>query len=144
LQHSRPVIYCPFMPTFAKILHLAIVVRDMATSIEWYERVLGFEPTGEVVAGPPEAKHPRQRMVHPGSKLLLAIHEPLQRSGDLFDPDRTGLDHFALFVDDPDDLQAWQARLDQLSVPYRVHDHGDSRFIALHDPDGIAWELWAA
>jgi len=74
---------------------------------------------------------------------MLAIHEPLHRSGDLFDPDRTGLDHIALSVDDLDELQRWRARLDRLGVPYRVHDHGDSRFIALPDPDGIAWELWA-
>jgi len=132
------------MPTFSAIVHLAIVVRDMATSVDWYERVLDFKPVGPVIPGPPEAGHPRQLTVHSDSKLLLAIHEPLHRSGDVFDPDRTGLDHIALSVDGLDELQRWRARLDGLGVPYRVHDRGDNRFIALHDPDGIAWELWAA
>ena len=133
------------MSTFTGIAHIAIVVRDMATSVEWYQRALGFEPVGEVRPGPIEAGHPRQLMRHGGSGLTLAVHEPLQRSGDMFDPSRTGLDHFSLAVADRSVLDDWARRLDDLGVPRSpIRDAGYAQFITVADPDGIAWEFWAA
>ncbi|BBJ47222.1 glyoxalase [Streptomyces antimycoticus] len=132
------------MHTFTSVAHIAIVVRDMDTSVAWYRRVLGFDPAGGVVPGPIEAGHPRQLMRHPGSGLVLAVHEPLQRSGDLFDPSRTGLDHLALAVPDRTALDTWARHLDDHSIPHSpVRDTGYAEFITLADPDGIAWELWA-
>ncbi|WP_262704578.1 MULTISPECIES: VOC family protein [Streptomyces] len=132
------------MSTFIGIAHVAIVVRDMAASVDWYRRALGFEPAGEVMAGPVEAAHPRQIMRHADSGLVLAVHEPLRRSGDMFDPSRTGLDHFSLTVSDRAALDGWARRLDDLGVPRSpVRDAGYAEFISVADPDGIAWELWA-
>jgi catechol 2,3-dioxygenase-like lactoylglutathione lyase family enzyme len=31
------------MPTFNRALHMALTVRDMRVSADWYERVLGFD-----------------------------------------------------------------------------------------------------
>jgi glyoxylase I family protein len=132
------------MATFSRIAHIAIVVRDMTTSIEWYGRVLGFEAVGDVRPGPVEAGHPRQVMLHPQSLLTLAVHEPLRRSGDLFDPSRTGLDHFSLIVNDLSGLEEWVQLLDELDVPHSpVRDIGYASFVTVPDPDGIIWELWA-
>src|SRR5690242_10651602 len=105
------------MSTFTGIAHIAIVVRDMATSTDWYRRALGFEPVSGVRTGPAEAGHPRQVMRHADSGLVLAVHEPLRRSGDLFDPSRTGLDHFSLAVPGRTALDGWARRLDGLGVP---------------------------
>jgi glyoxylase I family protein len=133
------------MSTFTRVAHVAIVVRDLETSVGWYRRALGFEPLGGVVPGPAEAGHPRQVMRHPDSGLVLAVHEPLQRSGDLFDPSRTGLDHIALAASDRAALDAWARHLDNHRVVHSpVRDAGYAEFISLADPDGIAWELWAA
>jgi catechol 2,3-dioxygenase-like lactoylglutathione lyase family enzyme len=33
------------MSTFTGITHIAIVVRDMTASTDWYRRALGFEPS---------------------------------------------------------------------------------------------------
>ncbi|MER6077866.1 VOC family protein [Streptomyces sp. NPDC001833] len=133
------------MSTFTGIAHLAIVVRDMTASVDWYGRALGFEPVGGVRPGPAEAGHPRQVMCHAHSGLTLAVHEPLRRSGDMFDPSRTGLDHFSLAVSGRTALDGWARRLDDLGVPRSpVRDAGYAEFISLADPDGIAWELWAA
>ncbi|MEV5778866.1 VOC family protein [Streptomyces antimycoticus] len=132
------------MSTFTGIAHIAIVIRDTAASVDWYRRVLGFEPIGEVRPGPVEAGHPRQIMQHADSGLVLAVHEPLRRSGDMFDPSRTGLDHFSLAVSDWAALDSWARRLDDLGVLRSpVRDAGYAEFISVADPDGIAWELWA-
>ena len=131
--------------TFTGVAHIAVVVRDMATSVDWYGRALGFEPVGGVTPGPAEAGHPRQIMRHADSGLVLAVHEPLRRSNDRFDPSRTGLDHFSLAVADRTALDSWARRLDELGVPHSpVRDTGYAEFVTLADPDGIAWELWAA
>ncbi|MFP5070988.1 VOC family protein [Pseudonocardia nantongensis] len=86
------------IPTFTQVAHVALVVRDMAASVAFYERVLGFEQASERREGPPEARHPRQLVRHPDSGLVLGIHEPYERSHDRFDPQRTGLDHLAVTV----------------------------------------------
>lgn len=133
------------MSTFTGIAHLAVVVRDLAASVDWYRRALGFEPAGAVVPGPAEAGHPRQVLRHAGSGLALAVHEPLQRSGDRFDPSRTGLDHFSLAVPDRAALDGWVRHLDGIGVAHSpVRDTGYAEFVTLTDPDGIAWELWVA
>lgn len=133
------------MSTFTGIAHIAVVVRDMAAGVDWYRRVLGFQPVGEVLPGPPGAGHPRQIMRHADSGLVLAVHEPLRRSGDMFDPSRTGVDHFSLAVPDRAALDRWTRHLDALGVPRSpVRDAGHARFVSVADPDGIAWELWAA
>jgi catechol 2,3-dioxygenase-like lactoylglutathione lyase family enzyme len=31
------------MPSFSRALHIALTVRDMRVSADWYQRVLGFE-----------------------------------------------------------------------------------------------------
>ncbi|MFD0065381.1 VOC family protein [Streptomyces sp. NPDC056690] len=131
------------MGTFTGIAHIAIVVRDMSASVYWYRRTLGFEPVGGLRPGPLEAGHPRQIMRHADSGLVLAVHEPLQRSGDMFDPSRTGLDHLSLAVSDRTALDDWARRLDVLGVPRSpVQDAGYAEFVSVADPDGIAWELW--
>lgn len=133
------------MSTFSEVAHLALVVRDLKRSIAWYERVLDFVPQGAVRPGPPEVGHPRQLMRHAASGLVLGLHEPNVRSGDLFDPSRTGLDHVALAVADRAALEDWMKRLDELAVSHsRVRDAGYAEFVSVFDPDGIQWELWLA
>jgi glyoxylase I family protein len=131
-------------PSFSGIAHIAVVVRDMPRSVAWYERVLGFERSGDVREGPPEAGHPRQLMRHPASGVVLGVHEPHDRSGDRFDPSRTGLDHAAVTVAGTDALRDWIAHLDDLGIEHSPRrDAGHAEFISVFDPDGIQWELWA-
>ena len=132
------------MTSFSGIAHIAVVARDMATTIDWYQRVFGFEPRGGIQPGPPEAGHPRQLLRHRDSGLVLGVHEPVRRSNDCFDPSRTGLDHVALAVTDRAALDDWTRRFDELGVEHSpIRDAGYAEFISVFDPDGIAWELWA-
>jgi glyoxylase I family protein len=131
------------LATFSGIAHIAVVVRDMTKSVDWYHRVLGFVPVGEVMPGPAGAGLPRQPMKHPDSGFTLVVFEPVRRSGDLFDPSRTGLNHFSVVVDGRAGLDEWARRLDELGVSRSpVRDVGYAQFITTADPDGIAWELW--
>ena len=133
------------MVSFGGVAHLALTVRDMTASVAFYETVLGFERVGDVVEGPPEAGHPRRLMRHPGSGLVLGIHEPHRRSDDRFDPQRTGLDHVAVAVDTREDLESWATILDGHGVEHSpIRDIGYAEFLSFCDPDGIAWEFWSA
>jgi glyoxylase I family protein len=135
-QHPRPA--------FTGIAHLAVVVRDLETSCDWYERVLGFERTGGVKPGPVEAGHPRQATRHHASGMVLVVHEPIRRSNDLFDASRTGLDHISVTLSAAD-IEDAARRLDQLGVENSgVRDLGYAHMVTFSDPDGIAWEFWAA
>ncbi|HEY2221589.1 VOC family protein [Actinomycetospora sp.] len=130
-------------PTFTQAAHVALTVRDMAASVAFYERVLGFLRASERREGPPEARHPRQLVRHPDSGLVLGIHEPYERSDDRFDPQRTGLDHLAVTVTDRAALEAWVTHLDAQGVEHSpVRDAGYAEFVSFADPDGIAWEIW--
>jgi catechol 2,3-dioxygenase-like lactoylglutathione lyase family enzyme len=131
------------MPEFSGVAHVAITVDDMERSAAWYGRVLGFERVRRVDEPPGGQRHPRILVRHPSSGVILGIHEPHDRSGDAFDPDRTGLDHLALTVADHDALESWMAFLDDLGVDHSpVRDIGYAEFVSLEDPDGIQLELF--
>jgi glyoxylase I family protein len=82
------------------------------------------------------------------SGMLIALlgadaHSPRD---DHFDPFRVGLDHLALAVEDPSNLEDMQRELDAAGVPNNgvEEDPGTHRkYISFYDPDGIAWELYA-
>ena len=130
-------------PTFGGVAHVALTVSDMEATAAWCARVLGTERVGRTDEPPDVERHPRILVRHPGSGLVLGLHEPHDRSGDAFDPSRTGLDHVALAVSAREDLDAWSAHLhDEGVTPSPVRSSGDARFVSFSDPDGIAYEVW--
>jgi catechol 2,3-dioxygenase-like lactoylglutathione lyase family enzyme len=131
------------MPTFLRALHLALTVRDMRVSAKWYDRVLGFDFVREFRVAPGDSGIPRILLLHQRSGFLLGLCEHRDRTGDSFDPLRTGLDHLALEVADRSELDSWMTHLDQLGVAHSpVRELGHSCFVSLQDPDGIQIELW--
>jgi glyoxylase I family protein len=133
------------MPQFTRAIHVALTVRDRHESAEWYERVLGFDLVKDFTFEPDQPGIPRMLLLHPGSRFLIALCEHRNRSGDTFDPFRTGLDHIALEVSSRDELEAWIPRLEQLGAVYSpIKDLGHASFICIKDPDGIPIELWHA
>ena len=127
------------MTTFTRALHVGLTVRDMDASSEWYRRVLGFRFVRRF--GAPEI--PRTLLLHPASGFLIGLYNHADRSGDLFSPLRTGLDHLAFEVANEPALGEWVDHLDRLGIEHSpVRDLGHSRFVSLEDPDGIQLELW--
>src|SRR3954469_11189086 len=117
------------MPSIQGASHIALTVRNMEVSAQWYQRVFGWQVLRRY--GSDEAGTPRILLFDPSSFLAVALCQPEQGSGDAFDPRRTGLDHFAFQVPDADELDRWIAHLDELGVahsPERVLDLG--RFVS--------------
>jgi catechol 2,3-dioxygenase-like lactoylglutathione lyase family enzyme len=133
------------MPQFVRAIHIALTVRDLRRSAAWYRQVLGFNTVKEFTFEPDEPGIPRMLLLHSGSRFLVALCEHRDRSGDAFDPIRTGLDHLALEVAGRDELEAWTPHLEQLGVTYSpIKDLGHASYICVKDPDGIPIELWHA
>ena len=129
------------MPTILGVSHLALTVRDMEKSAEWYQRVFGWIELGRLGKG--EAIPPRILLLDPSSGFALALAEPEDGSRDDFDYRRTGLDHLAFGLGDEEELTSWAAHLDELAIahsPVRELDLG--KFVSFEDPDGIQLELW--
>jgi len=131
------------VPTFERALHAALTVRDMRVSADWYQRVLGFDFVREFEVAPGGAGIPRILLLHRHSGFLLGLCNHAGRTGDSFDPLRTGLDHLALEVAGRAELDSWTAHLDHLGIAHSpVRELGHSSFVSVEDPDGIQIELW--
>ncbi len=126
------------MPIQTKGLsHLALRVTDLARSKQFYSETLGFPVMmefGDVV------------LVNAGGVLLgMRGGNPETAPGDTFNPFRVGLEHIALAVADPAELEGMQRQLDAAGVRNNgVEDDTTTggRYISFYDPDGIAWELY--
>jgi glyoxylase I family protein len=129
------------VPNIEGASHIALTVREMEASANWYQRVLGWRVLTRFTAE--EAGTPRVLLVDPSTSFVVGLCQPEDRSSDTFDYRRTGLDHFAFKVVDENELERWITHLDELGVahsPVRVLDLG--RFVSFEDPDGIQFELW--
>jgi len=127
-------------PSFSGPSHIGLTVRDRHASAAWYERTLGFRVLNEFTTG-----IPRVLMLHADSGFAISLYNHDERSGDRFNPLRTGLDHIALHVANRDQLDEWIAALDAAGVEHSpVRDLGHAVFVSLEDPDGIQFELWVS
>ena len=129
------------MPAILGVSHVALTVRDMAASAEWYQRVFGWMELARY--GPEDAFSPRILLFDTASGFALGLSQPDGASTDDFDYRRTGLDHLALGVADEDELGRWMSHLDEIGVAHSpVRELPIGKFISFEDPDGIQLELW--
>jgi glyoxylase I family protein len=121
--------------------HVTLSVRDHDRSVGWYAAVLGFKPAATEATN----QWIRTLCVHPGSGTILVLQQNLAGNGAEFDERQPGLDHLALSVPGRPELEAWQQRLDSLSVAYTpIADTGRGGLaVNFRDPDGIALELFS-
>ena len=94
-------------PHLAGYHHLGITVRDIDASEAWYTKTLGlvrafvekhYNDTGYAVV-----------LTRPGTSFFLGLDHHHEADRKMFDPARTGLDHFALAVSGGEDVHAWAA-----------------------------------
>lgn len=120
--------------------HIALTVRDVRRSQQFYTEVLNFKHLTDF--GP-------RALLHNGS-FLLALTPPPDAgeapANDRFNENRIGLDHLSLGVASMADLQAAIVALDAHGV-----SHGEIKplepfgiaVLAFRDPDNIQLELTA-
>ena len=119
-------------PSFLGLRHVALNVRDVQKSVDFYTQVLGMTVEWE-----PDAEN---AYLTSGDDNL-AIHK-------LADPDKISpvqnIDHIGFVVKSPEDVDRWADRLKDLRIPLakepKTHRDG-ARSFYFRDPDGILIQL---
>src|SRR3954454_698026 len=128
---------------FDGIHHVAINVRDLERSVQWYADVLGFAPLFPYVTD----DFDRRIMRHPSGVVVgLTRHKHSDADAE-FSERRTGLDHVAFGVESEAHLEAWVASLDAAGVAHsgiKITPATGSALVAFRDPDNIQLELYVA
>ncbi|MEP9394114.1 VOC family protein [Gordonia sp. VNQ95] len=129
------------MPGFPALTHVAITVRDLRISINWYTRLFGTDP---VLDEDEESGTYHHAVYALDGGTLFGLHTHVDTTpAETFDEKRTGLDHVAFAVG-RDELESWVTRLDELGIAHGgiKHAHYGSG-ISFRDPDNIALEFFA-
>lgn len=124
------------VPLLAGYHHVKLPVSDIATSLDWYSRVLGLQVAIEFVE---EGVLRGAALRDPGRTLMLALREDPDRA-----PSLTGFDPIALAVPEVADLKAWAQHLDRLGVAHSPVSEGTIGWLigGITDPDGIEIRLY--
>ena len=136
------------------ISHIAVCVRDLDRSLEFYRDILGMTVTMEAIQDTSTGsrahtyKHRRatRRVVHLGwgedaePYLVMTCHAGVQPDGDPIKLDQVGVSHFSFTVDDlpglADDLAAKGVDIPGGIDAFKNAQGNLTAFYAL-DPDGI-------
>ena len=126
------------MPAISGLDHIALTVTDLDASCDFYENVVGLQPSGSLEDGP----FVRRLFALPGG-LHLGLTQHDSGSGLPFDPTTPGLDHVALACTTREELVAWEAHLAERGVSHSgVQDAAYGSALSFRDPDDIALELF--
>lgn len=134
----------------AALHHLALTVRDLEASIEWYGQVFGIHYQMD-------APHPggfAQLLSDDAWQLVIVLHRHDANSGETFLESRTGLDHAGFVVPTRPDLVAWQSHLEEHGVVRAeaadrpltqspIADEPYGSVLVFRDPDNIQLEFFA-
>jgi glyoxylase I family protein len=130
--------------------HLALTVRDLEASIDWYGQVFGIHYQMD-------APHPggfAQLLSDDAWQLVIVLHRHDANSGETFLESRTGLDHAGFMVPTREDLVAWQSHLEEHGVARAeaadrpltqspIADEPYGSVLVFRDPDNIQLEFFA-
>lgn len=119
------------------IQHVALSVTDIGRSGPWYEHLFELQKVAEMTDPAPMEIY----MTPEGQAIDLRQDPSVVR--ERFTQERVGLDHLAFVCQDPPELEAWLARLNESGVensgivqtPFGSH-------VNFRDPDNIALEFY--
>jgi catechol-2,3-dioxygenase len=121
-----------------RLNHAVLYVRDARRSAAFYEEAFGFVVAATVGNGAAVFMHAAETENHHDLGLFtIGANAPGPERG------RAGLYHLAWEVDTIQDLVAMRERLVGMGALVGESDHGVSKSLYGHDPDGIEFEvLW--
>ena len=127
------------MPEFPTITHVALTVTSLDRSVPWYEGLFGSKPVLDEDTGP------FRHVVWLVGGTLVGLHQFADPTdGGPFDERRVGLDHLAFACATRQELQDWEARLNELGIANGgVVDAAYGSGLSFRDPDNIALEFFA-
>lgn len=118
--------------------HIAICVKDLKASMEFYHDILGFEVTRGVPGDDMDAFY----VQIPGSGELEFVERHGSQVSDPIDPNHTCLHHFALEVDDPAPYyELLKEKGYEFEIPLGRLDQFGHYTCGVLDPDGIMVEF---
>ena len=139
------------MPVNRGIHHLGLATHDMEATLDFYERVLGFETKVTDLMQPEGGGAIRHAFLDAGDGELIAFMECNEVPGisDDFDAGinkglgiRGGIMHFAFKADDENDLEARRDDLREKGVTCTDPvDHGWCKSIYFRDPNDLQLEF---
>lgn len=123
------------------VAHVALTVRDLATSVAWYNMVLELPLIAEINEG--AATH--RKTILGNGVIRLGLVEHSRRTCHAFDETIIGLDHLAFAVP-RESLERWSERLDELAIAHSPIAPSslrpDQRVLVFRDPDNIQLEFF--
>jgi catechol-2,3-dioxygenase len=127
------------MTAVRRLNHAVLYVRDARTSSAFYQQAFEFEVVGDYGDGAAVFLRASDTENHHDLGLFtIGAQAPGPERG------RAGLYHLAWEVDTIQDLAAMRERLARLGALVGESDHGVSKSLYAHDPDGIEFEvLWS-
>ncbi len=134
--------------TTPRLHHIALTVRDLDASVEWYSRVFELRPIMDV----PHVGGVGRVLASADMQLAFVLHHHDANAGDMFSETRTGLDHPGLVVARREEVVAWQAHLeahgvapaaaaDRPCTQSPIADEPYGSVLVFRDPDNIQLEI---
>jgi catechol-2,3-dioxygenase len=122
-----------------RLNHAVLYVRDVARSVEFYTNVLGFEPIAAYsgLAGAAFLRAGGSSNDHDLGLFQIGSGAGASGAG----RSTVGLYHLAWEVDTLDDLADFAAKLSDAGALVGASDHGTTKSLYGHDPDGLEFEL---
>ena len=122
----------------SRLNHAVLYVRDVARSVAFYRDVLGFRVQVEIPGGRGAfLQAPDSTNDHDVAFFGIGSAAGASQAG----LSTVGLYHLAWEVQTLDDLADYQARLGDAGALVGASDHGTTKSLYAHDPDGLEFEV---
>lgn len=127
-------------PKITGVSHVDLSVTDLDASVAWYTELFGMQ---RLFGGRSDERgYDVCYLMEPGSGLIMGFEQHDANPGSPFDERRVGLDHLSFDVESREQLDAWLARLDELSIPHSgITDEPMWDVLVFRDPDNVQLEF---
>jgi len=121
-----------------RLNHAVLYVRDVARSVAFYRNVLGFSVAHELPGGMGAfLQAPDSTNDHDVAFFGIGTQAGDSQAG----RSTVGMYHLAWEVQTLDDLEDYQHRLAEAGALVGASDHGTTKSLYAHDPDGLEFEV---